>query len=689
MFAVLLAVGVVGCGARGPVPLPPGHHPVAVLDTVADRRAAFARAYELLRQGAEEQALPLFQALGARYPELADHALYFAGTIASRRDEQAAEGAFSRLLRDYPQSVTAPAAALGLGQLMLRAGRLDEARGQLRNALAAADAGTAQGARLALAEVDERAGNVDAAYVEYMEVRRAAVGSAPGLAAKQRLLTLRAQRPGLVPAGPDLLSEARLLLGEHDYAAADRAAEQLLEAGAVEPAAAVRVQVDALIGRGEVEAGLVRLRALVDQYASSDEAPGALFQLASTRWNRDQDEIALNLFAEFRRRYPEDHRAADALYATGRIHQSAGRHQRAVESYTALLRRYPRGKLADEARWRVGWIRYGSRDWGGAARWFAGLAARTSLPQLRNGARYWEARALEHGGRASAARRLYRDILDGDRSDYYAWWAERRLGEVGGQLLLRAEPLPYLTGDATGSEALGPPPAAEAFHFSRWAELRAAGVFPLARDELKAIERERRADAGTLRYLLRAYAAVDGFAAAQSLLRRLGSQAGLSALERQRLLYPLAFWAIVSRGAQTHAVDPFLVEAVMRQESLFNPQARSPANACGLMQLLPQTAARVASQPRVDTAVLFEPETNIDLGTRYLNGLLSRFGGDVLKAVAAYNGGEAAVRKWEQRFAGMEADEFIESITYRETRDYVKRVISNYRAYEQLYRGAG
>jgi soluble lytic murein transglycosylase len=635
--------------------------------------------------------LPLFQALAAGYPELADYALYFAGTTASRRDDQAAEEAFSRLLRDYPQSLKAPAAALGLGQLFLRAGRFDEARVQLRSVLAALDASTAQGAHLGLAEVDEGVGNVDTAYVEYMEVRRAVVGSAPALAAKQRLLALRSQRPDLVPAGQDLLSEARLLLAEHDYAAAEHAADQLLQAGTVEPATALRVQADALVGRGEVETALARLRALVDQYAYSYEAPGALFQLASTRWNRDQDEIALNLFAEFRRRYPEDDRAPEALYATGRIHQSAGRNERAVESYTALLRRYPRSKLADEAQWRVGWIRYVSRDWQGAASWFARLAGQTSLPQLHNGARYWEARALEHSGRASVARGLYRDILDDDRTDYYAWWAERRLGSAAGPPLLPAEPrprLPYLAGEAPGSGGLAPAPTVEAFHFSRWAELRAAGVFPLARDELKAIERDRRDDTATLRYLLRAYTTVDGFAAAQSLLRRLGGQTGLSLLERQRLLYPLAFWTIVSRGAQTNAVDPFLVEAVMRQESLFDPEARSPANACGLMQLLPQTAARVASKGRVDPAVLFEPETNIELGTHYLNGLLSRFGGDVLKAVAAYNGGEAAVQKWEQRFSGLEADEFIESITYRETRDYVKRVISNYRAYEQLYSGA-
>ena len=86
---------------------------------------------------------------------------------------------------------------------------------------------------------------------------------------------------------------------------------------------------------------------------------------------------------------------------------------------------------------------------------------------------------------------------------------------------------------------------------------------------------------------------------------------------------------------------------------------------------------------------MFEPDLNIDLGTRYLNQLLARFDGDVLKAVAAYNGGETAIEKWQRRFADLEPDEFVESISYRETRDYIKRVVTNYRTYQQLYAEPG
>jgi soluble lytic murein transglycosylase len=488
------------------------------------------------------------------------------------------------------------------------------------------------------------------------------------------------------------LDEARLLLAEHDYAAAYRAARELLQQPEVEPAEALRIEADALYGRDDVGTALATLRTLVDRYPTSTAAPAALFRLASVLWNRDRDDAALVAFEEFERRYADDEHAPDALYAIGRIHESTGRNDLALGSFGALARRYRRSSVADEGRWRIGWIRYRGRQWLAAAGAFSRFAAETRSPRLRNEATYWQARALERAGRVGAAQRLYHDVVDRAPADYYAMWAERRLGLASGVLSpWQVEPVASLALAEVENDlpVLQPAASLDTFHFSRWDELKAAGVYSLAREELAAIEREHRDDTVTLRALLRAYQDVDGFAAAQRLLRRLGDDAGLSDSKRQRLLYPLAFWSIVRREAQDDSVDPLLVEAVMRQESLFDPEAKSPANAYGLMQVLPDTATRLAAANNraVDPLALFQPDLNIDFGTRYLSGLLARFGGDVLKAVAAYNGGEAAMAKWQRRFADLEPDELIESISYRETRDYVKRVVTNYRTYQRLYTG--
>ena len=663
-----------------------GAPPGVRFDTPADRRAAFAYAHDAYGRGDLQPALAVFETLASRYPDLADYHLYYSGVINAQLGHDAdAEAAFNRLLAQYPQSVEVPAASLELGRLLVRDGRADMGRLWLQSALGAPDVGTEREARLALADADERAGNFSAAYAGFMEVRRAAPGSAVAQAAKERVLALRNAHPELTPQGQELLVEARLLVAERDYGGAKDAVEALPLQGAsqVDPSDVLSVLASALAGLGQFERAVAVLRQLAETYPDSAAAPEALFRRASLLWNRDRDAEALPVFEEFTRRYPQQDRAAEAVYAIGRIHEHSGRSQAAIATYTELTHRYPHSKPAAEAGWRIGWIRYTAHNWSVAAKSFADLAARADSSSS-NAATYWQARALERAGRGGAARRLYRALIARAPNDYYTMWAEHRLGTRTAVLIARA-PATTLPDPAHGD--LGPAPALDPFHLERWRELKAAGVKALARRELAAIERDHRHDEPTLTYLLRAYPTVDGYAAAIRLLDRVGRDAALSAAERERLSYPLAFWAMVQPHAQSQRLDPLLVEAIMRQESRFDPDAQSPANAHGLMQLVPATAEKAAEPADgvIDAARLAQPELNIRLGSRHLGTLVEQFHGDLLKAIAAYNGGEAAVAKWSRRDADLDPDEWVESISYRETRDYVKRVVSNYRTYQSLY----
>jgi soluble lytic murein transglycosylase len=653
------------------------------LDTPTEKRAAFARAYESYRRGDLATALPIFEQLVRDSPELADYDLYFTGVINQRLGySERAEAAFGRLLRDYPDSVQAPAAALALGQLLIAAGRVDQGKLSLWTALNAPDASTVEAARLAMAEADERSGDLASASAQYMQVRHTAPGSTAAQTAKQHVIALRAEHPELVPTGSALLEEARLLLAEKDYASAKVAATELSERhDGVEPTDILRVLADALYGLGETERALAVLRELAERYPDSAAAPDAAFRRASILWNRDRDSEALRAFEDFRRRYPQDERAAEALYAIGRIHQQAGRGTAAITTYREVATRYPHSKFAGEAQWRVGWIQFQVGNWTAAAATFGQVAERD---ELRDAAAYWRGRALERAGRSAAARQLYRGIVQRSPNGYYALWAQRRLGEVSTAALLHG----------TGTVVAPTPPATvplpqvpDTFHLVRADELKAAGVNALARQELAATERAYDYDVAVQRYLVSAYQSVDAYNAALRLARRLGSQADLSPAEEQQLRYPLAFWETVRRTAEAQDIDPLLVVAIIRQESMFDPTARSSADARGLMQLLPSTAERVAATTDrpIDHTNLNDPDVNIELGTRYLRTLFTRFAGDPFKAIAAYNGGENAVAKWQRQFADLSTDEFVESITYRETRDYVKKVVANYRAYQQQY----
>jgi soluble lytic murein transglycosylase len=154
----------------------------------------------------------------------------------------------------------------------------------------------------------------------------------------------------------------------------------------------------------------------------------------------------------------------------------------------------------------------------------------------------------------------------------------------------------------------------------------------------------------------------------------------------ERVRYPRAYWDLVQPASSRLALDPYLVLALARQESLFNPRATSVSNARGLMQLIPSTARKVAAERGMDTGAvpLYDPSVNVELGTTYLKSLFQMFNGDAFRAVAAYNAGEHAVLKWSSSFSG-DDDEWVENIAYKETREYVKKVIGGRREYQLLY----
>lgn len=154
-----------------------------------------------------------------------------------------------------------------------------------------------------------------------------------------------------------------------------------------------------------------------------------------------------------------------------------------------------------------------------------------------------------------------------------------------------------------------------------------------------------------------------------------------------RLVYPFPYREFVEQHAERHGLDPLLVAAVIREESGFNPRARSGVGARGLMQLMPRTAEWAAPKAGVSgfgLEDLEDPETNIRLGCWYLAYLSRQFGGDLPLMLAAYNGGEGNVARW-RKARGHETEQLL-TAAFPETRRYVKRGLSTYRNYRFLYR---
>jgi soluble lytic murein transglycosylase len=613
---------------------------------------------------------PLLSAVRTR-PELADLVLYLeARDAARRRDDAAVLGRVGALEERFPDSIWLPSGRLLAGQLRRSAGDLDGAHAWL---VAARDALPAKSQRwlaatLALADVAHVRGD-DAAALELVRAARAT--KLHGIALKRARRTtarIRRRAPALFEPATSHLAEGELLLAEDDARGAALEAAAAL-AAITDPAARaqglwIRARAERALGqRADAEATCLEIVPL-----STTLGPKALAAAARWRWNADDDAGAQRLYRQLVARFPGEPDAAEARYAIGRIQQEAGRYDEAFDTYDRLAREQPRASVANESRWRAGWVRYLAGDLRGAAAYFEAIAA-DGPSSVHVAAEYWAARirAMLKDPDAEGA---LATVASDHPTTYYGGLAAERLGRV----------VPDVT-----ANVVAPPPAAfpddlSGAHGTRARALAALGLTGLARRELDAV-----GDEAPRLLLAQAYTAVSAPGAALQSARGLAPDADETA---RRFLYPLGFWPVVEREARARGLDPLLVASLIRQESLFLPDAVSPADAHGLMQLLPRTAREVAGDAGLTPAEarsLDVVPTNVRLGTTLLRRLLDRYDGSHAKALAAYNAGEDAVAKWERRYGTRSDDEFTELISFRETRDYVKLVLQNLQVYRQLY----
>jgi soluble lytic murein transglycosylase len=158
--------------------------------------------------------------------------------------------------------------------------------------------------------------------------------------------------------------------------------------------------------------------------------------------------------------------------------------------------------------------------------------------------------------------------------------------------------------------------------------------------------------------------------------------------EIQKALFPVPYKEEIEQFSRERKLDPFLVVSIMKQESKFKRFARSQAFARGLMQIIPSTALRLAAALGLESFSvdqLYVPQVNINLGTRYLQDLMNEFGNQVEFIAAGYNGGEPNVRRWRDSSTRDEVLDFVSSIDFKETKNYVMIVKTNYELYKQIY----
>ncbi|MCA9540256.1 MAG: transglycosylase SLT domain-containing protein, partial [Myxococcales bacterium] len=389
---------------------------------------------------------------------------------------------------------------------------------------------------------------------------------------------------------------------------------------------------------------------------------------------------ALSAFAAYLKRHPKGRFAADARFFSAFLQYEVGRYADAARAFSRL----DDPAWRTSARWYHAWCLYLAGDRKAAVPALDAIAAADPRGNEGRKAAYWAARALEKKSPSEAAARMQR-LVTARPHDWYGLMARRRAPK-------RFANIAALPGAPSPPDP--PVPIVFAGPVAEIRGLATAGLPDLARRAL-----------ATLSPLLRS---TDGWALEATLAAQIGDaeRQMRGTLTRHHALFvdppraedaPIwrAAWPrghadAVNTAAGRFGVAPSLVFAFIRKESAFAPEAISPAHAVGLMQLLPRTARAIqearglGDQPAPD---LFEPARNIELGTWYVAALQHRFGGALPLVAAAYNAGPSAVRQWAAGRARVATDLFVDTIPFRETRQYVKRMVETQVLYEMVHGG--
>lgn len=427
---------------------------------------------------------------------------------------------------------------------------------------------------------------------------------------------------------------------------------------------------------GELLVAGSHLREAVRAYgaATRDSALGPLAIYRRARvLVRLGDPAAVSALSEFAQRYPSDSAAPGALYILADMLDDRDDWPSAGRWYGELIARYPADPRASLGRFRLAARAESEGRLDSAVGLYQSEIAAAGSQRIA--ARFWLGKIAQRRGDSEQARGIWLALAREDSIGYYGMRA-RQVAGLG----------PLAIGASQSAPAApAPPSAAVSAGLARIDALLVAGLDSEAQAEVRVVlaRPPQELDA------LLAWSEGLGLRGYGSAGVRLAWQAAVQAPGDPRVLRAIFPWpnrAAVEAEADEFGVDALLLAALVRQESVFDVEALSPAGARGLAQLLPSTAALMARG--LDVAFYPEwitvPDLNLHLGAAHLAELLRRFG-RVEAAIAAYNAGPTPVRRWLERFGSADADRFIELIPYPETRGYVRSLLRNRELYRALY----
>lgn len=425
---------------------------------------------------------------------------------------------------------------------------------------------------------------------------------------------------------------------------------------------------------------------------SDDSAALKLYLYAEiSRTERDRARHD-GVIAQMVERYPGSRWTEEALYSGGNMYLLTHDATQAIYHYDLLVRKFPTSVYAPSAHWRIAWMNYRQRKYADAGRLMDEQVERYGAGTEASSALYWRGRILEEEEHDFAqAVNYYRALSANYTNFYYGVLARQRLAVLGKQAEVAPGAALASVRKVTVPDLVGAVPENDP-HYVKAKLLANAALNDYIGPEIQA-------GAGAAGWGALAQAQI--YASYGENTRALQSMkhSGISffalptaqvPMTYWKLMFPQPYWGDLKADAQRNGLDPFLVASLIRQESEFNAGAVSPAKAFGLMQLLAGVGkenARREGMKGFQAGQLLNPTVNLQLGTRNLRGVMDRFGGQPEYALAAYNAGDVPVRQWMANGEYKDLPEFVESIPYTETREYVQAILRNREMYRMLYGG--
>jgi soluble lytic murein transglycosylase len=426
------------------------------------------------------------------------------------------------------------------------------------------------------------------------------------------------------------------------------------------------------------------------------QAEARFFYLMADRGLKKYDAFAQQARA-LARDFPRNSWGEEALNHLATYYIQQDRDDDADQVFREMSADFPRGRYAERAAWKVGWLAYRKGMPADTIRYFESASVSFPRSDYRPNWLYWSARARDISGDRAGAIERYQLTLADYQNTYYGRLADAILKKYGeapraGTLVFsgqsrqaaqaKAGPFPPTEPAIRTLLALGLyEPAVKELEYARarWGDSPAiTASIAWAQKQMAASEsgnRQFTLARGSITLMRRAY---------PQFMARGGEQ-----LPREILttIFPLSYWDLIKKYSAQNDLDPYLVAALMAQESTFVRDISSHANATGLMQLMAPTARQYAKRfgVRYTARLRTDPEFSIRAGTAYVSEKIKEFG-SVHLGLASYNAGETAVRRWiRERPPDLPQDEFIDDIPYPETQQYVKRLLGTAEDYRRLY----